>query len=707
MPKVLHSKIYDTTYSLYRIPQFLLYVCAITWVLITTAQEGHGQIISQYIETESGTRPKGVEIWNNTKDTLDFSIYPLSILKGTNGSQPTLDFILEEGQLAPTKVIVIGTSDMEMSTTNQGASFFEENFTFNGDDALVIKYGDSITDIFGNPGEDPGVSWSSSGVSTNNVNLKLHFGIQLGDVVGWVDPSIRFNQLSVSPSLDIENGRLSHLGIAPATSTALVKSGQWHLLSIPKYDANLTEISDDVHIQGILGSSYAANNPNIYLYDKKGEWSVPTSMDMTIEEGVGIALYHFDEIGMDVEQPTVLDITGPEVENDVGVALNKNGPGAFTLVGNPFASHYHLSSIELNQGTIQHAVQIWNPVESTYETVMHSSDYVLSPWQAFWVESTDSLADSLNFPRTGQSYMNTSDDQAKRSEPSRLIQFSLRSELTLDRALSVYFRSSASYDWDIFDASKMLPSTQWLGALGIEKEGRLKSVESLPTDIQGSVLLPIRIITNVYGKTFTLEWKGIANLPTEISCFLIDYKTGEKIDLRSNDIYQFTLEKSSKTQFSGELGSANTKSFESYETSKPFRELTNRPIEPLIHLQALDSNTDIRFALLLQNRREISINTESSYGQYSDQKSMVSLDPNYPNPFNPRTAIYYKVMKPTFLQLKIFDSLGRLVTVLENGYHGIGEYQTQWNASGKASGIFYLQLTSQDELITQTMLLLK
>ena len=56
---------------------------------------GYGQIISQYVETESGTSPKGIEIWNNTEDTLRFASYPLSVWKGTNGADPRLDFILE------------------------------------------------------------------------------------------------------------------------------------------------------------------------------------------------------------------------------------------------------------------------------------------------------------------------------------------------------------------------------------------------------------------------------------------------------------------------------------------------------------------------------------------------------------------------------------------------------------------------------------
>ena len=41
-----------------------------------------GQIISQYIETNSGSTPKGIEIWNNTGSTLDFSSNNLLLKRG-------------------------------------------------------------------------------------------------------------------------------------------------------------------------------------------------------------------------------------------------------------------------------------------------------------------------------------------------------------------------------------------------------------------------------------------------------------------------------------------------------------------------------------------------------------------------------------------------------------------------------------------------
>ena len=67
---------------------------------------------------------------------------------------------------------------------------------------------------------------------------------------------------------------------------------------------------------------------------------------------------------------------------------------------------------------------------------------------------------------------------------------------------------------------------------------------------------------------------------------------------------------------------------------------------------------------------------------------VVSLEPNYPNPFNPNMTINYRVSKATHVQLKVFDTLGHLVTVLENGFHETGEYHAEWNASREASGVF-------------------
>jgi len=194
------------------------------FVLMSFSQ---GQIISQYIETNDGTTPKGIEIWNNTAGTLDFSSNNLVIKKGVNGGAPNDDFTLSSGTLSSNAVIVIGTSNMEATAVGNGATFHLKPFTFNGDDALEVHYGLTKTDVFGNPGSDPGSEWTGSSVSSKNQNISLKSGVQTGDTDGWTDPSLRFETTSTDPVND-QTG----FGIAPTGDGSLpVELSAWSATS--------------------------------------------------------------------------------------------------------------------------------------------------------------------------------------------------------------------------------------------------------------------------------------------------------------------------------------------------------------------------------------------------------------------------------------------------------------------------------------------
>jgi len=227
-----------------------------------------GQIISQYIETSSGTTPKGVEIWNNTLSELNFSTNPLVIEKGTNGAIPSLDFTLSSGTLASGKVIVIGSSDMQTITEANGSTFYLKAFSFNGDDALVVKYGGTITDVLGIPGSDPGTAWTGNGVSTANQNIALRTGIYTGDTDGWSNPSARFETISTdnsmtgfgiapllpTPAIIVSPGTLSDFkyltGKGPSASQSFTVSGELLSNDITIAPSASYEIStDNVHFQ--------------------------------------------------------------------------------------------------------------------------------------------------------------------------------------------------------------------------------------------------------------------------------------------------------------------------------------------------------------------------------------------------------------------------------------------------------------------------
>lgn len=164
-------------------------------------------IISQYIETNSGSTPKGIEILNVSGTDIVFSpSNNLQIFQGTNGGSCTAlsSTNVTSGTLAANEVWVIGTSDLTTYATNNGANLSGTTtyaFDFNGDDALQLRLGGVIQDVFGTCGSDPGTSWSGSGVSTANENIAIISGTCTGDTDGWTDPSTRFVGISVGSTM--------------------------------------------------------------------------------------------------------------------------------------------------------------------------------------------------------------------------------------------------------------------------------------------------------------------------------------------------------------------------------------------------------------------------------------------------------------------------------------------------------------------------
>ena len=90
-----------------------------------------------------------------------------------------------------------------------------------------------------------------------------------------------------------------------------------------------------------------------------------------------------------------------------------------------------------------------------------------------------------------------------------------------------------------------------------------------------------------------------------------------------------------------------------------------------------------------------------------------ALEQNYPNPFNPVTTIRFSVPDAASdfslnrTTLKVYDILGREVTVLVNKEQKPGYYEVQWNAGDQPSGIYFYRLTSGSFVQMKKAVLLK
>jgi hypothetical protein len=93
------------------------------------------------------------------------------------------------------------------------------------------------------------------------------------------------------------------------------------------------------------------------------------------------------------------------------------------------------------------------------------------------------------------------------------------------------------------------------------------------------------------------------------------------------------------------------------------------------------------------------------------QPHSFELLPNYPNPFNPRTTIDYKIKKAGNVSLSIYNVMGQLVTSLTE-FELSGPHSFVWDGKTSAgidcpSGLYFYCLVVEEKKLTRKMHLLR
>lgn len=79
---------------------------------------------------------------------------------------------------------------------------------------------------------------------------------------------------------------------------------------------------------------------------------------------------------------------------------------------------------------------------------------------------------------------------------------------------------------------------------------------------------------------------------------------------------------------------------------------------------------------------------------------------NYPNPFNPVTVISYKTNETALVKIFIYNQLGELISTHNAGEVPPGLHEWKWDASGYASGAYYIRVeTGKSDGVIKTLLI--
>ncbi len=112
----------------------------------------------------------------------------------------------------------------------------------------------------------------------------------------------------------------------------------------------------------------------------------------------------------------------------------------------------------------------------------------------------------------------------------------------------------------------------------------------------------------------------------------------------------------------------------------------------------------------LKNQSVIARNKYNSVGvkQISELlPNKYELSQNYPNPFNPTTNIKFAIPENDFVNLRIYDVLGREVMTLVNEKLSAGYYEFNFNGSSLSSGLYFYRMTTNKFSDIKRMILVK
>ncbi len=111
-------------------------------------------------------------------------------------------------------------------------------------------------------------------------------------------------------------------------------------------------------------------------------------------------------------------------------------------------------------------------------------------------------------------------------------------------------------------------------------------------------------------------------------------------------------------------------------------------------LKQIDRNGSFKYS------QEIEVQVNAAPAKFS-------LNQNYPNPFNPATNLQFTIADLRFVELKVYDMLGREVATLVNEEKAPGLYSVKWDASNIPSGTYIYRLRAGNFVETKKMILMK
>lgn len=99
--------------------------------------------------------------------------------------------------------------------------------------------------------------------------------------------------------------------------------------------------------------------------------------------------------------------------------------------------------------------------------------------------------------------------------------------------------------------------------------------------------------------------------------------------------------------------------------------------------------------------------TSTSVRDDNDSPTRITLSQNYPNPFNPTTLIEFSIDESQFVEIQVFDMLGRKMTDVFSGVVTAGTHRVTFNAESMSSGSYLYRMKTIHGSVSRLMTVIK
>ena len=469
----------------------------------------------------------------------------------------------------------------------------------------------------------------------------------------------------------------------PIHGATISGNSGFRMMSSPVSGTIMSDLLDELWIQGMTGGDVTDGTANVWLLDLAGQsWSAVSNISsQSLTAGQGFLVYVFDDIDFDSDSDLPIDLYVSGAHTTADVTISNIPQNSYYLAGNPYTKTIDWDDI--SKTNLSSVVSVWDDATSDWKTYNGSAgdltNGLIAPFQGFWVQASGGIG---SFTIQAADIATSAGTFLGRIIDADSSGYVLITATMGEQVSTAYmtFAADAEVYRDNGDAEKLLPlqATSRIAMMSII-ENKPYKINNLPLSIDSVLMVPLDIltlnldtannfVTEAYEVSLTF---GLEHVPDLVFMTLIDNVNGAEYDLHTSQ--GITIVTESKGSFSavpdGAIGS--------------YPVLGEPRLTLVIHYSTMAQDTD------------------------SGVPKNFKLYPVFPNPFNPTAVIRYDVPKSSDVSLLVYDLRGRLVKKLISKSFKPGRYHSRWIPDKVASGVYILRLQTEEKEFNQRITYIK